>query len=329
MEKINVIVFVWDILVILAAFFAHKYKIIKLDKSFAIFVSLLGIIGLLISIIVKMNNYIKINKNIQCNLQNMNINESGILKNSQNTLIHPIWNMHEYIDFYGPLLSKYCLVEGVLFYLPNLPQDTLQRHVWQWRQFFEEGQIDIACHYLPKKAVIIDIGANIGNHTMYWASKCDPCRIYAFEPVPETFEILKRNIAINCFVNVKIFNMGLSDEPSHAEIDSFFPENIGATVIKKSEKGTLQVEKLDNIKIEENRVDFIKIDVEGHELLVLKGAIETLKKYKPVIFIEMFEPNFEAGNKILIDLGYELKENLGSHNYVYVHKYDNRWITTK
>ena len=69
------------ILVILAAFFAHKYKIIKLDKSFAIFVSLLGIIGLLISIIVKMNNYIKINKNIQCNLQNMNINENSILKN--------------------------------------------------------------------------------------------------------------------------------------------------------------------------------------------------------------------------------------------------------
>ncbi len=77
------------------------------------------------------------------------------------------------------------------------------------------------------------------------------------------------------------------------------------------------MDKLDNIPIKENRVDLIKIDVEGHEPFVLRGAIETIKKYRPVIFIEL---KSAEGDKILRNLGYTMEEQLSGENYLYIYK---------
>lgn len=224
------------------------------------------------------------------------------------------------IEIKFSLGSKYRRVDDVLFYLPNISDDFIQKVIAEGH-FFEEGELGVVSKYIPHNAVILDIGANIGNHSLYWASKCRPAKIYAFEPVPETFDILKTNVELNRFSSViEINNIGLSDAPTTGKISKFSPTNIGATTIIKSKDGSLKLNRLDNISIPEGRVDFVKIDVENHELFVLNGAVETLKKYKPVVFIEMWPKYFKAGDDFLRSLGYEMRERTSEANYVYVMK---------
>lgn len=216
--------------------------------------------------------------------------------------------------------SKYYRVDDVLFYLPNVADDLIQRMI-SCGHFFEEHELVLISKYIPRNAVILDIGANIGNHSLYFASKCHSARIYSFEPVPETFDILKKNVELNHMTDViKPINIGLSDTITTGKITRFASNNIGATVVQKSKDGSITLNKLDNIDIPEGRVDFAKIDVEGHEQLVLKGAVETLKKYKPVIFIEIWTENFEKVDLFLRNLGYEMKERLPNSNFIYVMK---------
>lgn len=220
-----------------------------------------------------------------------------------------------------PRSAKYCFVSNVLFYTPNAFADFIQTFLHFTRNFFEERELEIVKRYLPESAVILDIGANIGNHSLYWATQCNSAKIYAFEPIPDTFNILKRNVELNFqSERIKLFNIGLSDAKSRAEIDRFISYNTGETSIKKSHNGPLLVDKLDNIDIEENRIDLIKIDVEGHEIFILRGAIETIKKYKPVIFIEIAASNLIECNRLLESLEYKLDRQLSGENYLYIYK---------
>lgn len=68
----------------------------------------------------------------------------------------------------------------------------------------------------------------------------------------------------------------------------------------------------------DDKIDLIKIDVEGYEYKVLLGAKETLKKYNPVIIIECFDKYFEKVNSLLNEYGYVKTKNLPSSNYIYI-----------
>ncbi|MBO4405782.1 MAG: FkbM family methyltransferase, partial [Alphaproteobacteria bacterium] len=148
------------------------------------------------------------------------------------------------------------------FYVPNYPIDLIQSDIVENRTFFEINQLEELQPYIKNNAVILDIGANIGNHSIYWAVKSDAKKIYSFEPVKETFKILEKNVEINELRNkIKIFNIGLSNQKINGSISFFDSSNIGGTNIKQDPNGSLLLDKLDHIKIEEDTVDFVKIDV--------------------------------------------------------------------
>ncbi len=142
-----------------------------------------------------------------------------------------------------------------------------------------------------KDKTALDIGANIGNHSIFFAKKFK--NIYAFEPSPVTYEVLK----INCkhaaeHKNVVPLNFGLSDIegslPFHIN-----PSNIGGAGIidanNKSIKDSIQinVKTLDQLnELKDASIALIKIDVEGHELNVLKGAKNTILTHVPAILFE-------------------------------------------
>jgi len=205
------------------------------------------------------------------------------------------------------------------FYVPNYPIDYIQSVIVNYKTFYENDILEELKSYIKKNSIILDIGANIGNHSIYWAKKTDAKRIYSFEPVHDTFKILKKNIEINGLIDkVKIFNIGLSDEKINGSITNYFPDNIGATQIKQDSNGNLLLDKLDNIKLGEDTIDFIKIDVEGHELYALQGARETLITFKPIIFIEIFEVNQIKVHEFLENLGYRLEKRFDGSNYLYI-----------
>jgi FkbM family methyltransferase len=138
-------------------------------------------------------------------------------------------------------------------------------------------------------AVMLDIGANIGNHAIYLSNSFD--RIMCFEPSPYIAERLRKNITLNRLTNIEVHTVGLSNREAalHYKLDT--SGNLGASqFVSEADEQTidLPVCRADDYLSTKivNRVDFIKIDVEHHELEVFEGLELTVSRYRPIIAFE-------------------------------------------
>jgi FkbM family methyltransferase len=142
--------------------------------------------------------------------------------------------------------------------------------------------------------VVLDIGANIGNHTLAFATVAK--HVYAFEPIPAIFELLNTNITQNDLDNVTACNIALSDNTESATIYMVKQGNFGASSFDRRTDGVeaVTVQKIrgdsfitaNGIK----KLDLVKIDVEAHEVFVLRGLMETLQRHLPFITMEWNDP---------------------------------------
>lgn len=160
---------------------------------------------------------------------------------------------------------------------------------------------------------ILDIGANIGTHTVYFAEYLNAQLVCGFEPHPVTFELLERNTAQ--YSHVDLFNVACGDrQGSVGLIDC---PALCDTEVDEGGRGTTMI-KIDDLPID--NVTMIKIDVERHELQVLQGACGTIDRYHPVIFVECsgYEYLMPIFN-LLKGMGYRLDNILGwmVHEFTY------------
>jgi FkbM family methyltransferase len=179
-----------------------------------------------------------------------------------------------------------------------------------------EGRLDhdpnslpIMLSYVKEGDHVLDVGAFMGDHTLAYSKKVgDKGLVLAYEPNPIAFECLEYNMKE--LGNVIILNEGLSDSKGYLKLTDV-PTNAGMTYAGKSKKGIKcnTIDSLDWVKL-----DFIKIDAEGFEHNILKGAIETIKKFKPIMVIEINNHallrNGTSNNDIYImlnELGYDYK----------------------
>lgn len=138
-----------------------------------------------------------------------------------------------------------------------------------------------------------DIGANIGWNAVNVAVARRGSTVYSFEPIPQTYEYLKRNIELNGIRNVVPFNFGFSSEAGSFPFYCYPGGSVNASSANLTERDDVimvhcLVKTLDEFSAEQDvRVDVIKCDVEGAELLVFKGALKTLERDKPVVFSEI------------------------------------------
>lgn len=145
-------------------------------------------------------------------------------------------------------------------------------------------------------SIVIDAGANIGVFSIKVAHDFPHSTIYSFEPTMRTFETLKKNTA--AYPNVSCFNLGLGDEIAEKKIsiwDDFSGSNsIGHAQSTPSEFGEpdrmqpVNITTIDEFAKNLPGVDFIKMDTEGYEAKILKGATETIKKWKPIIAMSAY-----------------------------------------
>jgi FkbM family methyltransferase len=144
--------------------------------------------------------------------------------------------------------------------------------------------------------VIFDVGANVGFYSLLWASRMSNGEIHAFEPVPSTFQWLTRNVEINQLGKlIKPNNFGLGNESKRIPI--YLPNVSGCSAAsiknlhpdEKSKEIIIQIETMDQYfeSRKLSNLDLIKADVEGAELFVLKGGDQTIRKHKPLIFLEL------------------------------------------
>ena len=157
----------------------------------------------------------------------------------------------------------------------------------------EETQfvIDILRKIQPKS--MLDIGANYGYYSLLIEKIFPRCHVYAFEPIPYSFQALEENLTLNRSTNVSIFNKGLSDKHG-TSIFYYYPQGSGNASLSNLSGRTdietinCELDTVDRFVMEKGiGVDFIKCDVEGAELLVLNGALNTLQKHKPFVFVEL------------------------------------------
>lgn len=159
--------------------------------------------------------------------------------------------------------------------------DLINRLVQQSGTFFEQWLLDEIKDKVTSFDFVIDVGANVGNHSFFFKNICKANRIVCFEPLDENINLLKQNCE-----DVEINEVALSDVIGDGllqQIDSM--DNNSGTARVSNWGRSIKLTTLDSFKF--NNVTFIKIDVEGHELNVLRGAMETINKYKPDILIEI------------------------------------------
>ena len=154
--------------------------------------------------------------------------------------------------------------------------------------------------FLKEDTVVVDAGANIGTFSVFATNLAPKIHVYAFEPVDGTFQVLKENTKY--YPDIVCVPFGLGDEVSSKNI-FVSKDGRGGSVLEDSlYNGNRQSKTKEEVKIttidvfvaEKNlsRVDFIKIDTEGYEAKILRGARETIKKYKPVIAMSAYHnPN--------------------------------------
>ncbi len=177
--------------------------------------------------------------------------------------------------------------------------------------------------------VVLDIGANIGWYTVNCAIRFPDAKIYAFEPILPTYEVLKRNVDQSRVANCILFNYGISDKDEEKTFYYFKGGSAIASIQNLlSHPGAKEVKcklKPLDLVVQElglKSVDFIKCDVEGSELFVLRGAERTIKTFQPILFIEICEEwsrkcGYSARDIIefLSSCGYALFEASGGKLY--------------
>ena len=139
--------------------------------------------------------------------------------------------------------------------------------------------------------IALDIGANIGNHSIFFSKYFK--KVFAFEPNPKTYDLLLINSKLISQKKIVPYNFGLSNNNGNLSLKSN-PSNIGASRIislptnqLKNNITNIKVKIADEIKsIQTEKISFIKIDVEGHEINALKGAENIIKSNKPIIVFE-------------------------------------------
>ena len=176
--------------------------------------------------------------------------------------------------------------------------DELSRNWYYWGYSdYERGTVLLWAHLLNNVTTVFDIGANIGIYTLVAAARLQGHgAVHAFEPNPDVFPWLARNADRNCFAHARLVQLALSDFDGEAKF--FLPKNgawtNGSLIEGFADQASSQV--IETMRFDTycskfgiEKVDLIKIDVEGAELKVLNGMGGLLEKWKPDIICEVLE----------------------------------------
>ncbi len=175
---------------------------------------------------------------------------------------------------------------------------------------------------VERDEVFVDVGAHIGAYAIPIAKKAR--KVIAFEPNKYSFELLTRNILLNHLTNIAAYNVAVSKK-SGSLLFSYGSEPVYSRIIDSDQSSGITV--LENVKqpnnnnntyvvntidldselLKEDRIDWIKIDVEGHELDVLEGAMQIIQMYKPKIIIELMSGNLQKMKTMAHSFGYSIE----------------------
>jgi len=197
---------------------------------------------------------------------------------------------------------------------------------WRWSANYEFNPYLSTIKQIVNKNIALDIGAHVG----IWSKRLayEFTKVIAFEPIPQHIEcwetnVLEKNASLNKVAisdragtaTMKYINYftGMSTLHYNAEeMEIEFKKLTKKKVIQTPKDISVNTKTIDSYDF--HNVDFIKMDVESHELEALKGAEKTIRKFKPPIYIEIVNKDAYI---FLTELGYRQKEDFGNDHYLF------------
>lgn len=167
--------------------------------------------------------------------------------------------------------------------------------------------------------VFVDVGANIGGYAVRLARKS---RVYAFEPHPRNYALLRSNLKLNDLDEVSAYNCAVSDAVGSANLYTSRFHGCHSIVNPQKEHVTVAVTTLDKILSDVKKIDVLKIDVEGAEPHVFRGAVKTCLKTRFIVF-EGSTPSINVfAEGFLTALDFRYVEKLDFNNIAYASQHE-------
>lgn len=205
-------------------------------------------------------------------------------------------------------------------YLTSPERDYIQKNLATKGVPYELSMLTDMKRRLQVESTVLDVGANIGNHTFYLAQVLR-CHVIAFEANDElahAMDITASEAGLEESVTVHAFALG--DKPGFAEFEQAMPENLGGQRLRKG-SGRIKIRTLDSFGISAP-VSAVKIDVEGMELDVLKGGKKLIESNLPILYVEsQTKESFLEISSFLKTLGYCYRDTFNATpTHLFIHK---------
>lgn len=186
--------------------------------------------------------------------------------------------------------------------------------------------------YINKSMTVLEAGCHIGTHSVKLSMLSK--KLYCFEPLKESNHLLRKNIVKNNCTNTTVFDYALSDTQGTTHFAWVSFSNLGGSGLENNPMGIpnggnineelkypVEMTTIDSLDL--NEIDFIKLDVEGYESKVIKGAINTIKKFRPIITLESW-----ANHSGLVDINHtkEIFKDLLELDYSIEHIGGADWL---
>ena len=192
----------------------------------------------------------------------------------------------------------------------DMENDPIQRN-HRRGQFYEPKELRIISRFFPKGGVFVDIGANVGNHSLYVAKYLSPAAVIPFEPNPLAFKLLRANVALNELGDVfdlRHLGLGISREAARNFGMEDRERNLGSAKMVAG-GGDIETRSGDDL-LRGVAPSFIKIDVEGMEMDALAGLAATIATHRPVMLVEVDDENEAAFERWCEAQDYRIRRTL-------------------
>jgi len=203
----------------------------------------------------------------------------------------------------------------------------------KYGKIFEPEVVDLALDYIRKDTVVLDVGANFGQMSVLFSQYVGENGIvYAFEADTFICDVLRMNIAANSCKNIRVVCKAVCDKneafvrypiQDFKRFDSYGSYGLDPNAKYGREVSTITI---DSLNIQEP-ISFMKIDVQGSDLLVLQGAVETIKKHRmPIVleYEEQFNKEFNVEwvdyENFITSIDYRIEKTVYAINYLIVPK---------
>ncbi|MDE3143226.1 MAG: FkbM family methyltransferase [Bacteroidota bacterium] len=188
-------------------------------------------------------------------------------------------------------------------------------------------QKSVYLKYVKSGDYVIDVGANYGIITLLLSDITGrKGKVFSYEALPPVFETLQKNLrSLRFYDNINVFNLAVTDKNELITI-SVPGEDFGQASMKAHQSGSWALSdkissyQCQSVQLDEHlkdiaKIDFIKLDIEGAELLALHGAVRIIKKFKPVLYVEIYKEWTKEFGYHPIDI-YQFLYKLGYRKFI-------------